>query len=75
MTIIKGDLFETRDAARALAALLRKRGWDASVEQSGPEGEREWRVLIRHSSPALVAYFHEGDHVDRFVPCWVGGAR
>jgi len=70
--ILTGDLFATRDAARAAAACLRREGFDTRVEQSGPRGAREWRVITRHPTlPAVVAYFAEGDRLDAYAPHWI----
>jgi hypothetical protein len=72
LTILNGDLFATRDAARAAAAYLRRQGYDAHVEQSGPRGAREWRVTTRHPTmPDVVAYFAEGDRLDAYAPHWI----
>jgi hypothetical protein len=72
MTVIKGDVFATRGMARAIASLLRQRGFCANVEQSGPVGRREYRVVVAHPAhDGAVAYFHEGDRVDAFEPHWV----
>jgi len=63
--VLDGDVFRTRGEARAVAALLRARGWKAVVESSA--GEHRVRV----NRDGMSAYFYEGDHVDTFQPRWV----
>jgi hypothetical protein len=72
MTVVKGDVFASRRAARDVANLLRQHGFCANVEQSGPVGAREYRVVVSHPvHDDVVAYFQEGDRVDTFEPHWV----
>jgi hypothetical protein len=70
--ILVGDVWQTREMARAAAAYLRQRGHKASVETSGPPGQREHRVWVAHSTdPGLGAYFSDEDTLDNYEPTWV----
>jgi len=63
------DRWATRGHARAAAAILRGRGWEASVEESGPPATREYRVIVTDGT--TVAYFCEDDKLDDFQPHWI----
>jgi hypothetical protein len=63
------DRWATRGHARAAAAALRSHGWEASVEESGPVGAREYRVVV--TDGVSVAYFCQGDSLDNFQPHWI----
>lgn len=75
MTTFKDDydLLASRGHARALVKLLRARKWDARVEESGPPGKREYRVVI--VGDEMVAYFEKGNAVETFEPRWRGAKR
>ena len=67
------DLLATRGFARSVAAMLKARGWDARVEESGPAHQREYRVLVTPGAPAehaTFAYFEKGDDIDNYRPRW-----
>jgi hypothetical protein len=63
------DRWATRAHAHAAAATLRSHSWEASVEESGPVGAREYRVIV--TDGANVAYFYQGDKLDDFQPRWI----
>ena len=68
---IRDDVFASRGHARAAAAHLRRQGFDARVEQSGPQGAREYRVITFHPVDDAVAYFWADDRLDDYVPHWI----
>jgi hypothetical protein len=71
-TVLVGDVWRTRNEARAAARYLRDHGFAATVETSGPSRRREYRVFVAHPTDAgLGAYFHEGDRLDDYKPYWV----
>jgi len=66
------DVCDTRAQARSIAAQLRDRGWNASVERSGPKGNPEYRVYVfSGADPDLVAYYQIGDSIEFFNPYWI----
>jgi hypothetical protein len=71
-TVLVGEFWRTRNEARAAARYLRDRSFAATVESSGPPGQRKYRVFVAHPTDhALSTYFHEGDRLDDFRPVWV----
>jgi hypothetical protein len=57
-TVLVGDVWRTRDEARAAARYLRDQGFSATVETSGPPRRREYRVFVPHATtPRLVPTF------------------
>jgi hypothetical protein len=71
-TVLVGEFWRTRNEARAAARYLRDHGFAATVESSGPPGQRKYRVFVAHpTDAALGAYFFEGDRLDDYTPHWV----
>ena len=69
--VLVGEVWRTRNEARAAARYLRGEGFNATVETSGLPRQRKYRVFVAHPTDVgLGAYFHEGDRLDDFQPRW-----
>jgi hypothetical protein len=71
-TVLVGEIWRTRNEARAAARFLRGEGFAATVESSGPPGQRKYRVFVAHPTDrTLGTYFYEGNRLDDYKPHWV----
>ncbi len=71
-TFVTDDCIATRGHARAIAAILRKLGYEARIEHTGRRS-REWRVWVKHPTMGgVIAYVHRDDQLDNtFNPHWI----